>query len=166
MELIPRTSRPVHKVWFFALSLTALVYALLAGLRTVTDWDLGWQLATGRWVLQHHQIPSTDILSYTAQGQPWIYPVGSGLLFYLVYLAGKYTLLSWLGAISCVGTVALVLRRGSSITAALAIFAMPQIALRSTPRAKCSQWCSSRHFFRCYGSNMRQDAPDCGSCHC
>jgi hypothetical protein len=135
-ESISPTSRPARRVWFFALSLTAVVYSLLAGLRTVTDWDLGWQLAMGRWVLQHHQIPSTDILSYTAQGQPWIYPVGSGLLFYLAYLAGQYTLLSWLGAAVCVGTVALLLRRGSAITAALAILATPQIALRSTPRAE------------------------------
>ena len=30
-----------------ALMALALLYALLAGLRTVADFDLGWQLATG-----------------------------------------------------------------------------------------------------------------------
>jgi len=121
---------------FVILGFAALVYAFLAGLRTVSDPDLGWQLATGRWVAQHHQIPSKDVFSYTAQGQPWEYPVGSGLLFYLVYLAGNYALLSVLGAAVCVSTVALLLRRGSWVTAALAILAIPRIALRSTPRAE------------------------------
>ncbi|MGA7137004.1 MAG: tetratricopeptide repeat protein [Terriglobales bacterium] len=120
---------------FAILGLVALTYALLAGLRTLIDSDLGWQLATGRWVVQHHQVPSTEVFSYTAQGKPWIYPVGSGLLFYAAYLLGGYGLLSWLGAAACTGTTALLLRRGSAISAALAILAIPRIALRTTPRA-------------------------------
>lgn len=127
---------PGAKTWFRVLFVVALSYALLAGLRTVTDWDLGWQMATGRWIVQHHQIPSTDILSYTEQGSPWKYPVASGLLFYFVYLAGNYALLSIMGAAACVSTVALLLRRGSWVTAALAILAIPRIAVRTTPRAE------------------------------
>jgi Tfp pilus assembly protein PilF len=92
-------------------------------------------MATGRWIVQHHQIPSTDVLSYTAQGHPWLYPVGSGLIFYAVYLLGGYALLSWLGAVVCAGSVALLLRRGSPFTAALAILAVPLIAARTGPRA-------------------------------
>lgn len=120
---------------FLVLGSIALIYALLAGLRTVTDPDLGWQMATGRWIVQHHQIPSTDVFSYTAYGRPWIYPVGSGLLFYALYLLGGYALLSWLGAAACVGTTALLLRRGSAFTAAIAIIAIPLIASRTTPRS-------------------------------
>ena len=67
---------------FLILGVIALIYALLAGLRTVADNDLGWQMATGRWVAQHHRVFSADVFSYTAYGQPWIYPVGCGLLFY------------------------------------------------------------------------------------
>ena len=115
--------------------MVALGYALLAGLRTLTQYDLGWQLATGRWIAQHHQIPSTDVFSYTAQGRPWIYPVGSALFLYALYLLGGYSLLSWLGAIVCVGTVALLLRRGSLISAGLAILAVPLIAVHTNPRA-------------------------------
>ena len=95
---------------FAVLSLVALAYAFLAGLRTLTVTDLGWQLATARWIVQHLQIPSTEIFSYTAQGQPWVYPVGSALLFYGAYLVGNYALLSWLQAAACAGTVALLLR--------------------------------------------------------
>src|SRR5208282_5468860 len=124
-----------ERPWFLILSAVALTYAFLAGLRTVSDYDIFWQLATGRWVAQHHTTFSTDVFSYTAQGQPWIYPIGSGLLFYAAFLLGGYVLLSWLGAIVCVGTIALLLRRGSAITAALAIIGVSAIAARTAPRA-------------------------------
>ncbi len=120
---------------FLVLAFLALAYAFLAGLRTLQDFDLGWQLATGRWVAQHHQIPSVDVFSYTAQGEPWVYPVGAGLVFYVAYLLGGYTLISWIGAAACCGTVALLLRRGSAVSAGIAIFAVPLIAFRTTPRA-------------------------------
>ena len=121
--------------WFLLLASIALIYACLAGLRTVADYDTGWQLATGRWVLQHHHIPSVDVLSYTVQGQHWIYPVGAGVMFYLAFLIGGYTLLSGIGAAACVGTVVLLLRRGNALSASLAILAVPLIALRTPPRA-------------------------------
>ena len=121
--------------WFLVLACIALIYASLAGLRTVAGHDACWQMATGRWVVHHHHVPSVDVLSYTAQGQPWIYPVGAGVIFYLAFLAGNYTLLSWIGAAACVGTVALLLRRGNPLIAILAILAVPLIALRTAPRA-------------------------------
>src|SRR5271167_3265930 len=119
---------------FFALAVTALIYAFLAGLRTIKDYDLGWQLATGRWVAQHHHAPSVDAFSYTAQGD-WIYPVGAGLIFYAAFLFGGYTLISWIGAAASCCTVALLLRRGSAVSAAIAIIAVPLIAWRTAPRA-------------------------------
>jgi len=135
-QIAVNTSSGLGRRLFLVLGSVALIYAFLAGLRTISDPDLGWQMATGRWVAQHHQIPSIDVFSYTANGQPWIYPVGSGLVFYTTYLLGGYALLSWLGAIACVGTVALLLRRGSAFTAALTILAVPLIAERTTPRAE------------------------------
>ena len=120
---------------FLILSVIALIYAFLAGLRTVSDFDLGWQLATGRWVIQQHRIPTVDVFSFTAAGQPWIYPVGAGVIFYLSFLLGGYGLLSWLGAAACVGTTALLLRKNTLTGAALAILAVPLVAMRITPRA-------------------------------
>ena len=120
---------------FFLLSFIALTYAVLAGLRTVSDFDLGWQLATGRWVAQHHQVPSVDVFSYTVAGEPWVYPVGSGLVFYVAYLLGGYAFISWIGAAACAGSVALLLRRNTAAGAALAILAVPLIAWRTSPRA-------------------------------
>jgi len=124
------------------LALVALIYALLAGLHTLQDFDLGWQLATGRWVLQHRQIFSADVFSYTAHGAPWIYPVLSGIFFYLVYLVGGYGLLSWMGATACAGTIALLLRlpraddNNNFARSVLALIAIPLIANRTQPRAE------------------------------
>jgi tetratricopeptide (TPR) repeat protein len=120
---------------FFVLASLALIYAFLAGFRTVGDLDTGWQMATGRWVVQHHRVPSVDVLSYTAPGAPWTYPVGAGVVLYLAYLAGGFTLLSWISAAATAGTVALLLRRGSSASAGIAIIAVPMIAQRTQPRA-------------------------------
>jgi len=114
----------------------ALAYALLAGLRTVADFDLGWQLATGRYVVEHHAIPRTEIFSYTVFGTEWIYPVLSGVIFYLLYVAKGYAALSWLNAAAAVATVGSLLTTGKRITAVLAILAVPAIAFRTTPRAE------------------------------
>ena len=127
---------PTHPALFRVLAAIVLAYSLLAGLRTITDYDLPWQLATGRWIWEHSAIPDTDVFSYTASGQPWIYPIASCLLLYAIFMIGGYALLSWLGAVACVTTVALLLRRGASAAAMLAILALPRIAARTGPRAE------------------------------
>lgn len=132
MNSVPQARRDGFRL----LAALAVVYALVAGLRTVEDADVFWQLATGRWVAQHHHVFSTDVFSYTAPGQPWIYPVGSGLALYAVYLIGGYALLSWMGAMASAGTVALLLRRGSVVSAVVAIVSVPLIATRCEPRAE------------------------------
>jgi len=119
-----------------ALSILALVYAFAAGLRTLGDFDLGWQLATGRWIVQHGRIPFTDVFSYTAAGTEWIYPFLSQLVLYLSYAIGGYYFLSWLGAAACVGTVALLLHRSSTAGVILTIVSVPLIAACTPPRAE------------------------------
>lgn len=113
----------------------ALAYALLAGLHTVSETDLGWQMATGRYIVQHHQIPSTALFTYTVPGSTWIYPPFSGVIFYLLYLIGGYSAISWFSALACAATVAIAVWRGGRVTAALAILAVPAIAFRTVPRA-------------------------------
>ena len=132
----PAAKLSLERTLFYVLGAVALVYALSAGLKTIAEFDLGWQMATARWIVQHRQIPSTEVFSYTAAGQPWIYPVGAGLLFYGAFLLGGYALLSGLAAAACAGVVALLLRRGSAVSAALAILAVPLITSRTTPRAE------------------------------
>jgi tetratricopeptide (TPR) repeat protein len=119
-----------------ALIVLALGYAFLAGLHTVSDLDLGWQLATGRYLVEQHHIPRVELFSYTARGSEWIYPPFSGAIFYLLYLAGGYSALSWLGALACAATVAFLVASGSRVVAALAIVAVPAVAFRTIPRAE------------------------------
>lgn len=125
------TRRP--RFWLAAL---ALAYAFFAGFRTVSDPDLGWQIATGRWIVQHHAIPSVDVLSYTGAGRPWIYPFLSQVVLWAVSAAGGYTLLTYLTIAGCVGTIALMLWRGQKITMVLAALAVPLIAERTPARAE------------------------------
>jgi Flp pilus assembly protein TadD len=120
---------------YLVLAVVALAYAFFAGLRTVQDFDLGWQMATGRWAIGHQQVPRVDVLSYTMPGEPWNYPLGSEMIFYLAHRLGGFALISWMGAIACVGTIAILLRRNSAAGAAIAILAVPLIAARTTPRA-------------------------------
>jgi len=131
--ILGRTS--LERRIFFVVAGLALIYSFLAGFRTVGDLDTGWQIAAGRWVVQHHHVPSTDVLAYTVPGERWTYPVGAGVLLDLAYLAGGFTLLSWISAAGSAGTVALLLRRGSAASAGIAILAVPLIAERTQPRA-------------------------------
>jgi tetratricopeptide (TPR) repeat protein len=113
----------------------ALIYAFLAGLKTVVDFDLGWQMATGRYILIHHAIPRTELFSYTAHGVEWIYPILSGIVFYLLDQIGGYVLISWFCALTCVGCIALLIYRRSMWAIALALLAVPVFASEIMPRA-------------------------------
>lgn len=46
-----------------AFIIIALVRVFLAGLTTVSETYLGWQTATGRYIVEHYQIPSTTRLN-------------------------------------------------------------------------------------------------------
>jgi tetratricopeptide (TPR) repeat protein len=119
-----------------SLVVLALLYALLAGLKTVADPDLGWQLATGRYIVQHHTIPSTDVLSSTARGNEWIYPPGSGVLLYEIWRLGGWTALSWLNALACMAVVALLVFPAGRLAALLAILAVPAMSYGTEPRSE------------------------------
>ena len=89
----------------FLLNGLALTYALLAGFRTFFDLDLGWHMATGRYVIQHHTIPTTDILSFTSPGAPWIYPPFAGVLFYLIHQFAGFQGLTWFCAAALMAAI-------------------------------------------------------------
>ena len=135
-SIAPNTGQSLNAYVIWTLTVLALAYALLAGLHSVQDFDLGWQLASGRWILQHREIPSEDVFSYTARGQQWIYPALSEIWLCAVYLLGGYSLLSWMGACACAGTTAFLLRRGNIFICVLALLAVPLIAARTQPRAE------------------------------
>src|SRR5689334_17475900 len=50
-----------------------LLPAALGSSQTIfNDGDVSWHIATGRWILQHHAIPSTDPFSFSWAGKPWV----------------------------------------------------------------------------------------------
>src|SRR5271166_123146 len=130
---------PAHRQMSLALMALALMYAFLAGLHTVFDSDMGWHLATGRYVVEHHLIPRTDVLSCTSPGAEWLYPPLAGVLLYGIFSVWGYAGLSWFCALVLLATVACLLRAPSrpesGIAAALAIMAVHSLALRASPQA-------------------------------
>jgi len=114
----------------------ALLYAFFAGLKTVADQDLGWQLATGRYILEHHVIPSTDVLSHTARGNEWMYPPFSGVILYGLARSGGWAALSWLNALACATVVALLVLGRGRLAALLAILAVPAMSYGTEARSE------------------------------
>src|SRR6185503_17133824 len=56
------------------LLLTASAIAILCWLWRPIQFenDVGWYLACGRYMAQHHAFPRTDVFSWTMAGRPWI----------------------------------------------------------------------------------------------
>ncbi len=129
------SSERCYRLARLVLIFLVLLSALCAGLHTVGDSDMGWHLATGRWVVEHRQIPRTDVLSFTSAGTPWMYPPFAGVLFYLTYNAFGYAGLSWFCALACLAVVAYLVRRGDMASAVLAMLAVGSIATRTAARA-------------------------------
>jgi tetratricopeptide (TPR) repeat protein len=129
------SSEECFRVTRLVLIVLVLMTALCAGLHTVCDSDMGWHLATGRWVVEHRQIPRTDVLSFTSSGTPWMYPPFAGVLLYLIYNVFGYAGLSWFCALACLAVVAYLVRRGDVGSAVLAMLAVGSIATRTAARA-------------------------------
>lgn len=117
------------------LATIACMYAFLAGLRTVADFDVGWQLAGGRAILAAGKVISTETASYTAQGNPWIYPALSQITLYLLMHMGGWAALSYLSAAASAVTTFAILRAPGIAVAVFAILAAPSIAHRTVARA-------------------------------
>jgi hypothetical protein len=48
------------------------LFARLEGARTLLgDGDTGWHVLTGQWILDHGQVPFTDMFSFSRPGAPW-----------------------------------------------------------------------------------------------
>jgi hypothetical protein len=89
----------------------------------LNDSDTYWQVAVGRWILDHHALPRVDIYSFTRAGEPWT----SSSWLAQVLFAASYNLAGWTGpvvlAAGCIGsTFALLVHiLGRRIPAAYAV---------------------------------------------
>jgi hypothetical protein len=96
------------------------VLAFGLSLRPVTDFDLGFHLRTGEWILQHG-IPVVDPFSFTQEGKPWYLEQWLGATaFWLVFRA--------------VGLAGLIVVKAAVVGAAFALTAAAAgVAARSAP---------------------------------
>lgn len=56
--------------WISAAALCALFLCL--SIQRIWNVDVWWQLATGRWIVEHHAFPRHDVFSFTVPDHPWI----------------------------------------------------------------------------------------------
>lgn len=54
------------------LILVFLGLTFLLGVFPVKDTDLWWHLRTGQWILQHGQVPTHDLYTFTVPDHPWV----------------------------------------------------------------------------------------------
>ena len=60
-----------------------------------TDGSTGWHILTGQYILQHHDVPHIDILSYTFASKPWVaYEWLSDLIMSCLVNLGGFNLLA------------------------------------------------------------------------
>lgn len=55
--------------WQFA---TAVVLTAAVALHSIVTPDVFWHLASGRWIVEHHAVPRTDVLTYALRGREWV----------------------------------------------------------------------------------------------
>jgi hypothetical protein len=59
------------------------------------DPDIFWHLVTGQWMVDHHQVVSHDVFTFSVAGKRWIDPeYTTEIIVYLLYKAGGLTLVS------------------------------------------------------------------------
>ena len=99
--------RDVGRAVRWLLVVVLLVHGVYAGLEVVTGADLWWQLATGRYMVQHREIPTRDMFSYTFAGAPWFNEEWlTQVLFYGLYSLGGGTLLALFKIVLVMGLLA------------------------------------------------------------
>jgi hypothetical protein len=70
------------------------------------DASVGWHLTAGKWIFEHHTIPTTDLFSYTFPEKAWVaYEWLFDLIAYILTMAGGLNLL----AVGVASTIAFVL---------------------------------------------------------
>jgi hypothetical protein len=87
---MPLTKSP----WFYPL-LACFLLLFLFAFRMDVDYDMGFHLRAGEWILQHHAIPRKDSFTYTVRGSEyidlhWLYQAAC----YGLYRLAGYPLLS------------------------------------------------------------------------
>jgi hypothetical protein len=118
-----------------------ILLSVVAGTFALRSNDLFWHLASGRWILDHRELPAADPFRFTSTGAPWIdHEWLFQVLLRLLELIGGIQGLVLARAAVVVGLAALLLREtrrsGASlpgavlVTAAALLGARPRFLLR------------------------------------
>ncbi|MBL8007011.1 MAG: hypothetical protein JNJ56_05725 [Ignavibacteria bacterium] len=87
------TDNPLYN--YSLLFLFTVFIILLTTFKITGDDDVFWHLATGRYITETHQVPSTDIFGYVTAGQQWMpFEWGWDVVTFGLYNIGGYTALS------------------------------------------------------------------------
>jgi len=85
--------------------------AIAFSIKSMREPDLWWQIRTGEWILEHHQIPKQDVFSYTYEGTKWTnVKWGSEVLFALISKAAAPECVFLLQAVVSCLTLLLLLK--------------------------------------------------------
>jgi len=57
--------------FFIALVLWLFVWGASGWISLLGDGDTGWHIRTGQYILEHHQVPTRDLFSFSRPGAPW-----------------------------------------------------------------------------------------------
>src|SRR5262247_1776580 len=97
-QIVRRTERIVGAQsampWLVAIGVYALLTAV--GPKLLSDPDTYSHIALGRWILEHHAVPTTDPFSATLRGAHWVaFEWLSQVAFAMVHAAG-----GWIGVVA------------------------------------------------------------------
>lgn len=115
--------------------LCCLVTIFAVAIKPVTDPDFWWHLATGRYMVAQHTIPTHDVFSLTARSHRWItHEWLTELLFYGGWVLGGFRLLM-LGTAVVITTAFYLVYLAARERGAPAILAAPLILLAALASA-------------------------------
>ncbi len=67
------TEKPRFRLRMMHVVYAAIIYCALVGaIWPRRTYDIWWHLATGKHIVETHQLPKRDLFTYTRQGRPWI----------------------------------------------------------------------------------------------
>lgn len=107
MTEAPAAERPTSSLLPMLVGVLLLPAALGSSWTIFNDGDVSWHIATGRWILEHGRLPTTDPFSLTWAGKAWV-PIE--WLAEVIY-ASAYRLAGYSG-VSAVVTTALMSLNG------------------------------------------------------
>lgn len=97
----------------FATFVIALPLVLATSGKIFKDGDTSWHVATGRWIIAHGRVPTSDPFSFTMPGHPWVaHEWGADLLFAAAFGLAGFAGLAALFTLALTALLLIVFRHG------------------------------------------------------